>query len=239
MLVSDEEIGGKNGARYLVEEENYRPSFLIAGEPSGYATGHLTIAVSHKGFLHLNIEAHGKSAHGSRPWKGENAIEKLMHKYREIKKLFEPTTPENRWKATVNLGRIRGGKTINRLPDHAEMDLDIRYTEETPPEEIVERIRAIEDIDVTVIAKGSVSHTSPDHPRIQALKDVTEQATGKECGFHRLHGSADSRFFAAEGVSSVEFGPVGTNLHSIDECVTVQSLVDYHRIIKEFAQREG
>ena len=73
MITSDEEVGGKNGVEYLLKKQGYSANFglvLDAGE-------RYEIVTKEKGALHLKLSAKGKEAHGSKPWKGENAIDDL------------------------------------------------------------------------------------------------------------------------------------------------------------------
>ena len=89
MIVGDEEIGGMDGTNYLVEN-GYGGEFCIAAEPSHPKNVEaLTICAKEKGVLWIKIKTKGKACHGSRPWLGENAIDKIIFAYLEIKKLFE------------------------------------------------------------------------------------------------------------------------------------------------------
>ncbi|MDQ7860470.1 peptidase dimerization domain-containing protein [Peribacillus frigoritolerans] len=54
--------------------------FVICAEPT-----QLGIGLQAKGALRLDIEVSGKSAHGSRPWEGVNAIEKAYDLYQKNK----------------------------------------------------------------------------------------------------------------------------------------------------------
>jgi len=71
LFATDEEIGSENGVDYLVNKLGLKAKVVLlpdAGE------NHELIQAC-KGFLHLEIKAMGKEAHGSRPWFGDNAIE--------------------------------------------------------------------------------------------------------------------------------------------------------------------
>jgi succinyl-diaminopimelate desuccinylase len=72
LITGDEEIGGYNGARSALGEINC--DFCIALDGGRVDK----IVVKEKGILRLKVVARGKTAHGARPWQGENAIERLM-----------------------------------------------------------------------------------------------------------------------------------------------------------------
>ena len=231
MIVSDEEIGGFDGTGHLVKQ-GYTADFVMAAEP-GHDANKLDICIKEKGVFWVKIKTKGKACHGSRPWLGENAAEKLFNKYFEIKKLFTPTTPEDRWKTTVNLGKVNSGNSPNRVPDEAEMVLDIRYTEETSASELFDKIKQIQDIEVEVIEEAPML-INKDMTMINKLKKVVENVTGKECPLMSEHGASDLRFFSEKEVPSAIIGPFGENYHGDGEFVLISSLELFYKVMVEF-----
>ncbi|NIU59932.1 MAG: peptidase dimerization domain-containing protein, partial [Phycisphaerae bacterium] len=75
MITADEEIGGANGARQALKE--IKAEFCIALDGGGLNK----IVIKEKGIVKLKLIARGKTAHGARPWLGENAIENLINDY--------------------------------------------------------------------------------------------------------------------------------------------------------------
>lgn len=69
-FVPDEEMGGETGTGYLVKAGLVRPSFCLIGEPTGLST----VWVAHKGRIEGQLTVSGAQAHGSIPWKGQNAF---------------------------------------------------------------------------------------------------------------------------------------------------------------------
>lgn len=61
MLVTDEEVGGHHGTKFLIDKKIVMPEFVIVGEPTD-----LEIGIKSKGIISLQIISQGKSAHGSR-----------------------------------------------------------------------------------------------------------------------------------------------------------------------------
>ena len=97
--------------------------FAITGEPTD-----LHIGVEAKGVLAMWIEVHGRSAHSSTPWLGENAVLKAIDVFRTIESLaFSRESSEMFDRPSINLGRIQAGDAVNRVPDECEMAVDIRY----------------------------------------------------------------------------------------------------------------
>jgi succinyl-diaminopimelate desuccinylase len=237
MIVSDEEIGGFNGTRYLIEDKGYSTDFAMASEPGHGSSDTLNITIAEKGLLWLKVKTKGKSCHGSRPWLGDNAIEKLMDKTREIKKLFPGTTKDNRWKTTVNIGTIKGGDITNKVAESAQLTLDIRYTEETSIPEILKKFKTIKDIEVDVLTQASMMINPDNVDKISQLQEIAQQISGKEVKLNKEHGASDLRFTSAKNIPSIIFGPYGKNHHGKDEYVSIASLTIYYQALKKFVQQ--
>lgn len=230
-IVSDEEIGGQNCTGYLVEN-GYRGDFVIASEPT-----QLGIALQAKGVLRLEVDVIGKSAHGSRPWEGENAIIKAFQAYEKLLEL--PFTKESSafyQSPSINLAIIAGGEVFNKVPDHCVMSLDIRYLPGQKAETIIQQIESIVDGTITVGLKGIPVATKSDDPFITKLKTVLEKHTDGDASLFGQHGAADTQYFAVHGIPAIEFGPSGANWHGDDEFVLLESLEKYKNILIEYSK---
>lgn len=228
VIVSDEEIGGFDGMGYLIEE-GFRPGFGISAEPNNL-DGYMDIVIQQKGILQVTVSAEGKSAHGSKPWNGENAIEKLMSDYREIKSLFT----SGDWNTTLNLGTFNGGDATNKVPGRAEMNLDIRFSPEYPSDEVIADFDEL-GVDYQVNFNEAMLENNPENPEIQALKETAEDIIG-ECELARKEPGSDMRFLAAEDIPAVVFGPEGYYSHGDDEHAVISSFEDYYKILKQFVE---
>jgi succinyl-diaminopimelate desuccinylase len=88
-FTSDEEIGGEAGARWLATSHIFEGEVAIIGDSSGCDPGLVNVGLGHKGGMGTRIIAKGKTAHGSTPYLGDNAIDKLLQVIPFIKKLGE------------------------------------------------------------------------------------------------------------------------------------------------------
>ena len=230
MLVGDEETGGFNGSKYLLEQ-GYKPQCVVIGEPTN-----LDIEYRAKGVLWLKISSQGRSAHSAYPWKGDNAIVKLLDVLAKVRKAF-PIPKEEAWTTTCNIGKISGGDVANKVPDHAEAILDLRYVPEEDPKECYEHVRRLgEDFELEVLAEEPPVVADPKDVYAQKLKSAAETVLGREVRFVSGHGASDGRFFAAQGVSALVMGPIGGGQHARDEWVNVDSLGRYYEILEKFIQ---
>ena len=228
-ITSDEEKGGFNGAGYLAEKEGLEPNFVISAEPDD--SGNFpSIVTEQKGVLQLKVAVEGKSAHGAKPEKGENAAEKLMEKYDRIKQLFEQ---EGGFSTTVSLGRFEAGDSVNKVPESAKMELDIRYTDQYAPKQILEDLREIGDIEIQVMAEAPMMRTEEGNKYVRQLKESLSMAKDGPVT-RRESFASDMRFFTDKGIPAVCFGPEGYGLHGKDEHVVVESMEKYQKILKRF-----
>lgn len=228
MLTTDEEIGGHDGMGYLAKQ--WKPKLVLSVEPAEQK-----ITIKEKGVLWLKIKTKGKSAHGSKPWLGENAIEKLIQKYQQIKKMF-PNPNEKKWQATINLGVIKGGEAYNQVPGEAEMGIDIRYTEKDDVNKILKKIKKIKDIQIEVAQKQPMLNTDKKNFYIKKLKQVAEKVTKQKMEFRNQTGASDIRYFGEKGIPSADFGPLGKGEHAKDEWVSIKSMENIYKVLKEFIQ---
>ena len=233
MIVSDEELGGYDGSAYLFNEIGYEPRFALAAEPNTAPTGGLEVCIRQKGVLWVKVSAKGVAAHSSKPWEGVNAIESLMEKFKEIKCWF-PGPKEEAWVTTLNLGKMSGGDAVNKVADHAEMFLDVRFVEGFDSKEFVEKVKALGGVDVEVLEEGSMLENDEKNKYIQLLKKACERVTGKECALVEKFGASDMRFLTANGIPAVVFGSEGKNLHSLNEYATIAGMGQYYEVLMEF-----
>lgn len=228
-LVTDEEIGGFKGTKYQIEN-GVRADFVIAGESTG-----LNIANRAKGVLQVKIATEGKTAHGAYPWRGENAILKMNQFINSLFKKY-PLPTQQAEVTTVNLSRIEtSNQAFNKIPDDCEICLDIRYI----PEEADTIVRSIKSLlpkgfKMEIIENEPALFTAENNRYLKILKEKTEQVTKKEVRFYGAQGTSDARHFTKVGMDGVEFGPVGGNIGSDDEYVSVKSLGEYYQILKNF-----
>ncbi len=82
--------------------------------------------IGHKGVIWLKLIIEGKTAHGSSPELGDNAIYKSLEIIKKIKKIKFNDKHKYLGTPTINIGMIKSGQNINSVPDLAEIFVDIR-----------------------------------------------------------------------------------------------------------------
>ncbi|MCW3063978.1 MAG: peptidase [Solirubrobacterales bacterium] len=206
--------------------------FAITGEPTN-----LHIGVQAKGVLAMRLAIHGRSAHGSTPWLGDNAVLKAVDVFRRIESLpFSRESSEMFDRPSINLGRIHGGDVLNRVPDLCVMDVDVRYLPGQDPGAILAQVRAIADVEVTRTFIYPPAQVSPANPYVRALRDAAARSVEGEAMSVGRDGASDAIAFLRAGIPAVEFGPAGGGHHGPDEWVSLVSLTRYRQALTDFVR---
>jgi succinyl-diaminopimelate desuccinylase len=210
--------------------------FAITGEPTD-----LHVGVQAKGVLATRIAVHGRAAHSSTPWLGDNAVLKAIDVFRRIESMpFSRESSELFDRPSINLGRIAGGDAVNKVPDECIMHVDVRYLPNQDPDEILAQIRTIDDITIQRTFVFPPAYVSRSNPFVVALCDiVSADAHGRESVSVGRDGASDAVSFLKAGVPAVEFGPAGAGHHGPEEWVSIDSLTRYRRVLVDFAQSLG
>lgn len=238
-ITSDEEKGGENGARFLVEDVGLKAGAVII--PDGGSIDRITL--EEKGILHLKIIANGESAHAARPWLGKNPIPAIMAGIQDLQSKFQTLQPQEllaqarsdreHWYPTCTVtGLSTPTESINCVPDFATANLDIRFTNPHTVESMLSFIRETldEEIEVHLIVGAEPTHLAPD----QRFLDTTETIIGRKPALARVSGGSDARFFAHQGIPVMLSRPIVGNLHGHDEWIDIQSMMDYYRICERY-----
>jgi succinyl-diaminopimelate desuccinylase len=237
-LVADEEVGGRDGTLYQIQQ-GVTGTFVLIGEHSG-----LNIVADSKGLLHATLRASGRSGHGAYPWLGDNALLKVVSTVTRLLARY-PVATEEVWRTTVNVARIdTPNRAFNQIPAHATAWLDIRFPAEdadlngrTVPE-ITDYLQSFCEPDVTVAVDhvDAPHHTDHDRPEVEQLRRAA-QRQGYPARFLYKHGSGDGGFYSGRGIAAVAFGVGGSGQHGPDEYVEIATIVPYYRALKEFLER--
>jgi succinyl-diaminopimelate desuccinylase len=207
--------------------------FAITGEPTD-----LHIGIQAKGVLALRIEVHGRAAHSSTPWLGDNAVLKAIDVFRAIESLpFTRESSELFDRPSINLGRIAGGDAVNKVPDWCTMAVDIRYLPGQDPARILAEVGAIEGIEVARTFIHPPVTVSPADPYVHALRDAVARLAPeiKTLSIGR-DGASDAASFIETGIPAVEFGPAGAGHHGPEEWVSLSSLERYRHALGDFVR---
>jgi succinyl-diaminopimelate desuccinylase len=168
VITAGEEIGCE-GAKYLADQGLLgEAGAIVVAEPTANYP-----YVGHKGLAWFEIETFGKTAHGSMPEEGENAIVKMARVIGELERFRFPVQSHDvMGKPTINVGTIRGGLNTNSVPDEARITVDTRTV---PGIEHVHLCRSLESLvapygaQVRKIVDTPSLYTEPGHEWVQRV----------------------------------------------------------------------
>jgi succinyl-diaminopimelate desuccinylase len=241
-FVSDEEIGGYNGANLIINKMGYHPRSVLSPDPG---EEHCIIN-REKGFIWFSFTVFGKSAHPSRPWLGDNAMEKVYRIWNLINAEFNLSSSEKDWKPSACLVDakkvvINADETISpdssaAVPAAVYCRADIRYTENDNPEKIIKRLEEIikqpdgrNKFEIHSI--GPVCYTPSEAPFIQNFKQACDSVEGYSLQIQSSAGASDLRFFSEKKIPCINFGPDGKNHHAKDEYVDIESIKKFCELV--------
>jgi succinyl-diaminopimelate desuccinylase len=233
-FVGDEEIGGRDGTGHLVQE-GWRCGFFIAAEPTD-----MQICIQQKGGMWIKLRLEGAAAHASRPWDGHNPLLPLAAGLQALAERF-PLPEPNAWQTTATPTVIRSeGGSSNQVPASVSLWVDVRHTADEQPEAVRDAVQACFPTAQTEQVRGvNPLYTSPDDPAVQQLARITEQQRGQPTPTYREHFASDARFYSEIGIPAVCFGPVGGGLHSAEEWVEIDGLVEYYKVLRAYIEEVG
>jgi glutamate carboxypeptidase len=221
----------------------------------------MSLARCRKGSANMRVYVEGRGAHaGSRHREGANAIVELARVIERVAQLTDYSR-----ELTVNVGSIKGGGPVNRVPHFAECEVNIRALDEAILHAAVDAMFALEEESASVRAvsdgfacrvKVELLNRNPAWPQsatTDGLIDVWMQAAQRL----RLSLRAEPRGGLSDGNYLSRFvptldglGPFGLNGHSserspdgskVPEYVVVSSFLEMGAInvaaIRELARR--
>ena len=231
----DEEIGGNQGIGYLLNEVGLRPTVCFL--PDGGDNFH--IEAEEKGVFLFHVKTLGQSAHGSRPWLGENAIDKMLAIYSDLRKEFPFVDSPEQWTQTLNFGRIASGDAANKVPDACEASFDLRFIEGQTANQIQARVQAIVGdrgrFEPQVV--GDNFYLDMEQWCSRLFQKAAERHLSHPMPLYRSEGASDARFFTQHKIPVIISKPICAGHHSDHEWIDLESISTYTDILVDFAQQ--
>jgi succinyl-diaminopimelate desuccinylase len=137
VLCAGEETGAHGASRLAESGALGEAGAVLVAEPtSNYP------CLAHKGVVWLEASASGRSAHGSMPQLGDNAVHKLARAVVALEGFrFNEEEHALLGSPTLSVGTIEGGVNINSVPDRAVAGIDVRTVPGLDGDEVESRIR--------------------------------------------------------------------------------------------------
>lgn len=234
------------GAAEIAARSDLAPlQAVVVAEPSSN-----DVYVAEKGTLWLKITTHGKTAHGSMPHLGQNAIAMMAALLSELDSLAVPHEEHPLLGGfTHSVNTIAGGVKTNVVPDRCQATIDQRTV---PGQDQAAIVRQVEDLiadlrqrrpgfraSVEVLNDRPPLASSPAEPVIQRFYDVVAEVVGKRPVPRGVNYCTDAvEFVPAFKAPMIICGPGDADLaHQPNEYVEVAKLVEATRIFTLAAAR--
>ena len=198
----------------------------------------LQVAVAHRGFVHLEVEVHGRAAHGSRPHLGIDAIAKMGRVLVGIEELDRRlrADPTHAYvgSGSVHASLIEGGQEFSSYPARCLLQAERRTTPGETADLAEQELREIVagagqgDADFSAELRAPISRepfeVAEDAEIVLLVRRQAASVLGAEPDLVGVSFWADSALLSAAGVPTVLFGPIGEGAHAEVEWVDVESL---------------
>lgn len=235
VLTTDEETGGFNGAKYLVENIGYKPKVLIV--PDG-GDG-LNFVDKAKGVCILKISSKGKPAHSSRIWEGKNAIEPLVSLCSKVLEKYGKNNDKESFETTVNIGVINGGTVSNQVCAEAYVILDFRFPETESFDGIYKDVLSIaksidSSLEISISSKGDPTSVNPKDPIVKNFLKCFEKVYARKILIKPTYGASDARYFSRLDIPILMIKPVGGDIHGDTENIDIDSCLKFYKAIELF-----
>ncbi len=239
-FVGDEETGAAKGTGFLMERGYYSPDMVVVGE----ITDNCGIAIAGKGIAVYALTTRGRSAHGSTPWAGVNAIDKMVE---ILHRLQTDLVPDLRRRdsgflrcATLNVGMIQGGIAFNVVADQCDVVIDRRTLPGETADGVTREIRDIIDrlgkedpaLDASILPLGVAPpfETSPDEMICRVARDTMKEL-GRPTDFVGYGQVCDGRIFSEKGIPTIVMGPgTATEAHAPNESLELDQYLEAIRV---------
>ncbi|MBN1648855.1 MAG: YgeY family selenium metabolism-linked hydrolase [Spirochaetales bacterium] len=126
--------------KYLVEEEKLKPDLVVSTEPTD-----LNLYRGQRGRMEIEVKFHGRSAHGSAPERGKNAVYMASRFCLAVEQLNNKLGSDDfLGKGSVTVSEfVSGSPSLCAVADYSKIHLDRRLTIGETKETALEQIREL------------------------------------------------------------------------------------------------
>jgi succinyl-diaminopimelate desuccinylase len=241
LITSDEEGPANDGTVIMCErlqKQGQRLDYCVIGEPTSVNQLGDMIKNGRRGSLSGKLKVKGIQAHIAYPHLGKNpihlsapAISALVEtEWDKGNQYFQPTS--------FQISNVHAGTGANNvIPGELTVDFNFRFSTESKPEQLRERLEIILrdaglDYEIDWVLGGSPFITG-DGALAGALRTAIKAETNVDTELSTTGGTSDGRFIAKICKEVVEFGPLNATSHKIDECVIVNDVVPLKNIYRK------
>jgi len=232
LITSDEEgpsVDGTVKVCEVLKQRGERIDYCIVGEPSSVERLGDMIKNGRRGSLSGKLVVKGMQGHIAYPQLARNPIHQAAPALAELAgiewDLGNEYFPPTNWQ----MSNIHGGTgASNVIPGEVVIDFNFRFSTESTPETLKERVHAVLDrhgLEYTLAwTLSGEPFLTPRGTLVQALSNAIRSETGITPALSTTGGTSDGRFIFKICPQIAEFGPLNATIHKIDEHVAVADI---------------
>lgn len=206
-----------------------KPDACIVTEPT-----ELQVITRHKGVVRWRCHTQGKAAHSSQTTQVENAIYRMGHVLQQLEQYAEHVLPKFGndalcGPATLSVGTIKGGVSVNTIPDRCTIEIDRRLLPTECPEvaykQIINHLKTLNNVGIELEHdRVMLSANGLSDNQNKPLADFmlrTIRNIDPACTIQGAPYATNAGILASSGIPVVVFGP-----GSIDQAHTDDEWID-------------
>ena len=236
LLTSDEEGPAVDGTVVVCKrlaERGERLDYCIVGEPTAVERTGDMIKNGRRGTMSGRLTVKGIQGHIAYPHLARNPVHSFAPALAELVAInaaggwdagnafFQPTS----WQIS-NFHAGTGASNV--IPGGAVIDFNFRFSTESTPESLQQRVHAVLDahqLDYELKwTVGGLPFLTQPGELVAAVQRAIRDETGIETELSTSGGTSDARFIAKICKQVVELGPVNASIHKIDEHIAVADI---------------
>ncbi|MET0540299.1 MAG: succinyl-diaminopimelate desuccinylase [Variovorax sp.] len=249
LLTSDEEGPGIDGTVVVCNRLAARGDvidYCIVGEPTSVERCGDMIKNGRRGTMSGKLTVKGVQGHIAYPQLAKNPVHAFAPALAELVAInaaggwdagnayFQPTS----WQVS-NIHAGTGASNV--IPGTAVIDFNFRFSTESTPESLQQRVCAVLDghgVDYTLNwTVGGLPFLTPPGELVAAVQSAVRDETGFDTELSTSGGTSDARFIAKICRQVVELGPVNASIHKIDEHIALDAIEPLKNIYRRTLER--
>ena len=228
IFTADEEVGGKTTAT-MVKRGYAARRFVLVIDAGAYK-----VTVAQKGTSYITVRAVGRGGHSSQPWKLDNPIDKLVDAYAKFRAAWPKPTADH-WCDIVSATMVSAGEARNRIPDTAEMTVNLRSVSKDGVERVCQALKDVGLEIANVVTTGGAVSSDPSAPEIQRLlAAMRAKWPERKPSLNKMLAATDARHFVNMGVPVAIIGAEGGGAHANVEWTNLRCLDECADLLEEF-----
>jgi acetylornithine deacetylase/succinyl-diaminopimelate desuccinylase-like protein len=223
-----------------------RPDAAVVAEPTS-----LNVVTAHKGTLRWRARTHGRACHSSQPHLGDNAVYKMARVLAALETYQRDVAPRITphrlcGQATLSVGTITGGLSVNTVPDCCTIEIDRRLLpgedEDAVWQGVIDHVARYPGVNFEVeheapFMRGATLSDGPNQLVADRLCATAQEVHGR-CEQIGVPYGTDASKIALYGVPSIVFGPGSIDqAHTCDEWLPLDELQTASEVLYRFGQR--